>query len=61
MMFTSGTTGRPKGTYFTHRQLVLHAMSVALSITTPPINANIYDVAMPLVPMFTCMPGDCRT
>ncbi|GAB6945582.1 long-chain fatty acid--CoA ligase [Vulcanisaeta sp. JCM 14467] len=52
MMFTSGTTGRPKGTYFTHRQLVLHAMSVALSITTPPINANIYDVAMPLVPMF---------
>ncbi|MCG2886426.1 MAG: long-chain fatty acid--CoA ligase [Vulcanisaeta sp.] len=52
MMFTSGTTGRPKGTYFTHRQLVLHAMSVALSITAPPINANIYDVAMPLVPMF---------
>ncbi|ADY01586.1 AMP-dependent synthetase and ligase [Vulcanisaeta moutnovskia 768-28] len=52
MMFTSGTTGRPKGTYFTHRQLVLHAMSVALSITAPPINASIYDVAMPLVPMF---------
>ncbi|BDR92473.1 long-chain-fatty-acid--CoA ligase [Vulcanisaeta souniana] len=52
MMFTSGTTGRPKGTYFTHRQLVLHAMSVALSLSAPPINANIYDVAMPLVPMF---------
>ena len=52
MMFTSGTTGRPKGTYFTHRQLVLHAISVALSITAPPINASIYDVAMPLVPMF---------
>jgi fatty-acyl-CoA synthase len=52
MMFTSGTTGRPKGTYFTHRQLVLHAISVALSITAPPINASIYDVAMPIVPMF---------
>ena len=52
MMFTSGTTGRPKGTYFTHRQLVLHAISVALSIAAPPINASIYDVAMPLVPMF---------
>ncbi|MGC9153737.1 MAG: long-chain-fatty-acid--CoA ligase [Vulcanisaeta sp.] len=52
MMFTSGTTGKPKGTYFTHRQLVLHAMSVALSITAPPISASIYDVAMPLVPMF---------
>ncbi|PLC67596.1 AMP-dependent synthetase [Vulcanisaeta sp. EB80] len=52
MMFTSGTTGRPKGTYFTHRQLVLHAISVTLSITAPPINASIYDVAMPLVPMF---------
>jgi fatty-acyl-CoA synthase len=52
MMFTSGTTGRPKGTYFTHRQLVLHAISVALSLTAPPINASIYDVAMPLVPMF---------
>ncbi|MFB6470949.1 MAG: AMP-binding protein [Vulcanisaeta sp. AZ3] len=52
MMFTSGTTGRPKGAYFTHRQLVLHAISVALAITIPPISANIYDTAMPLVPMF---------
>lgn len=57
MMFTSGTTGRPKGTYFTHRQLVLHAMSVALSITAPPINASIYDVAMPLVPCSTFTHG----
>ncbi|MGO9422682.1 hypothetical protein, partial [Roseiarcus sp.] len=24
MFHTTGTTGRPKGVYFTHRQMVLH-------------------------------------
>ena len=27
--YTTGTTGNPKGVYFTHRQLVLHTMGVA--------------------------------
>ncbi|MCP4711495.1 MAG: AMP-binding protein, partial [Planctomycetes bacterium] len=28
--YTTGTTGNPKGVYFTHRQLVLHTLSVAV-------------------------------
>ncbi len=27
--YTTGTTGNPKGVYFTHRQLVLHTMGVS--------------------------------
>ena len=29
--YTTGTTGNPKGVYFTHRQLVLHTMGVSTS------------------------------
>jgi fatty-acyl-CoA synthase len=29
--YTTGTTGNPKGVYFSHRQLVLHTLSVAVA------------------------------
>jgi fatty-acyl-CoA synthase len=52
--YTTGTTGNPKGVYFTHRQLVLHTLSV--SVTFSAIDGacrfNNSDVYMPLTPMF---------
>ncbi|MEE4262092.1 MAG: AMP-binding protein, partial [Desulfobacteraceae bacterium] len=52
--YTTGTTGNPKGVYFTHRQLVLHTLAVAVDCgafhTTGRFRSN--DVYMPLTPMF---------
>lgn len=52
--YTTGTTGNPKGVYFTHRQLVLHTLSI--SVTFSAIDGacrfNNSDVYMPLTPMF---------
>ena len=54
LFYTTGTTGNPKGVYFTHRQLVLHTISAmgALSAMPDPISFNSNDVYMPLTPMF---------
>jgi len=54
LFYTTGTTGNPKGVYFTHRQLVLHTISemAALSAMTDPVNFTVNDVYMPLTPMF---------
>lgn len=54
LFYTTGTTGRPKGVYFSHRQLVLHTMAVtvALSAIDSPVRINSSDVYMPLTPMF---------
>src|SRR6202011_3253797 len=30
--YTTGTTGQPKGVYFSHRQLVLHALSARAAL-----------------------------
>ena len=52
--YTTGTTGMPKGVYFSHRQLVLHTMGVLSlfgSITTHGC-FNRHDVYMPITPMF---------
>ena len=52
LFYTSGTTGMPKGVYFTHRQIVLHAMVLAMNLGDEPGNIKSNDVFMPLVPMF---------
>jgi fatty-acyl-CoA synthase len=52
--YTTGTTGNPKGVYFSHRQLMLHTFSVAIMFgsyhTIGRLRSN--DVYMPLTPMF---------
>ncbi|MHA6492732.1 fatty acid--CoA ligase [Pseudomonas borbori] len=52
--YTTGTTGNPKGVYFTHRQLVLHtiaAASVLGSLDSVRLLGT-SDVYMPITPMF---------
>ena len=52
--YTTGTTGLPKGVYFSHRQLVLHTQSGLISQgafeSVCRFRSN--DVYMPLTPMF---------
>jgi fatty-acyl-CoA synthase len=51
--YTTGTTGLPKGVYFSHRQLVLHTFGVRSAlggIGQGRINND--DVYMPVTPMF---------
>lgn len=52
--YTSGTTGDPKGVYFSHRQLVLHTLGVAVAVSgyTAPGRFQSGDVYMPITPMF---------
>ena len=52
--YTTGTTGLPKGVYFTHRQLVLHTLGVLSTLGTAPHQGNFHqnDVYMPITPMF---------
>ena len=37
--YTTGTTGLPKGVYFSHRQLVLHTMAVRMALGRAPVTA----------------------
>ena len=52
--YTTGTTGLPKGVYFSHRQLVLHAMAelAVFGIAARQGRFNRDDVYMPITPMF---------
>jgi fatty-acyl-CoA synthase len=52
--YTTGTTGLPKGVYFTHRQIVLHAMSVCIAVSAhdSPLRFSTSDVYMPITPLF---------
>ncbi|AWR95636.1 long-chain fatty acid--CoA ligase [Acidianus brierleyi] len=52
IFYTSGTTGEPKGVWFTHRDLILHAMSCSIAAAKPPISATPEDVYLILVPLF---------
>jgi fatty-acyl-CoA synthase len=52
--YTTGTTGLPKGVYFTHRQLVLHTITLTAALASPVSGQRFHrgDVYMPLTPMF---------
>jgi fatty-acyl-CoA synthase len=50
--YTTGTTGNPKGVYFSHRQLVLHTMGVATIVGSVELLLCSDDVYMPITPMF---------
>ena len=54
LSYTTGTTGDPKGVYFSHRQLVLHTLGAAcgLGCQDPLGRFSSRDVYMPLTPMF---------
>ncbi len=52
--YTTGTTGMPKGVYFSHRQLVLHTLGTVAAMATPQSQGRFHqgDVYMPITPMF---------
>jgi len=51
--YTTGTTGEPKGVYFSHRQLFMHTMSVmAYFCGYRALPFTDEDVYMPLTPLF---------
>jgi acyl-CoA synthetase (AMP-forming)/AMP-acid ligase II len=51
--YTTGTTGQPKGVYFSHRQLVLHTLSTRAALAAIGHDwFNDGDVYMPITPMF---------
>lgn len=52
--YTTGTTGNPKGVYFSHRQLFMHTMGLATYVCgyqAVPFS-SVTDIYMPITPMF---------
>lgn len=52
--YTTGTTGDPKGVYYSHRQIVLHTLTTAMSLSAQREGQRLHreDVYMPITPMF---------
>jgi len=52
--YTTGTTGLPKGVYFSHRQMVLHTLVNTVSLTSQTVQGRMHreSVYMPMTPMF---------
>ncbi|NIS59549.1 MAG: long-chain-fatty-acid--CoA ligase [Proteobacteria bacterium] len=52
--YTTGTTGMPKGVYYSHRQLVLHTLVVAIALGAFTGQGRLLSggVYMPITPMF---------
>ena len=51
MGYTTGTTGLPKGVYFTHRQNVLHTLGVCIMLGSY-LRVSHYDTVLHVVPMY---------
>ena len=49
LCYTSGTTGEPKGTLYTHRSTVLHAMMISISLSDALKEGK---KVLPVVPLF---------
>ena len=51
VFYTTGTTGRPKGVYFSHRQLVLHTLGVATCVGSAATQGRLHrdDVYLSLI------------
>lgn len=54
IFYTTGTTGNPKGVYYSHRQLVLHTLGACVGLASADKQGWFRrgDVYMPLTPMF---------
>ncbi len=54
LSYTTGTTGKPKGVYFSHRQMVLHTLveAAGMGALTDFGGITKRDVYMPLTPLF---------
>jgi len=52
--YTTGTTGAPKGVFYSHRQLVLHTLGALAALAAPASGQRFHrgDVFMPIAPMF---------
>ncbi|MBU4570746.1 MAG: fatty acid--CoA ligase [Proteobacteria bacterium] len=52
--YTTGTTGLPKGVFFSHRQLVLHTLAGVAALGSNATQGRFHreDVYMPITPMF---------
>jgi fatty-acyl-CoA synthase len=52
--YTTGTTGLPKGVFFSHRQIVLHTLAELVAMGLAPSQGRLHrqDVYMPITPMF---------
>lgn len=52
--YSTGTTGMPKGVYFSHRQLVLHTLAGMAALGSVVHQGRLHqeDVYMPITPMF---------
>ncbi len=52
--YTSGTTGNPKGVFFTHKQIVLQCIAgvLASALNSEAQGARYSDVYMPMTPLF---------
>jgi len=52
LFFTSGTTGRPKGVYHTHRQIMLASLQILIAQMEHPLRMSNRDIMLMLVPYF---------